>query len=62
MVHRDSNTQLLAKVPTEPIYLHFEMPISHLVNGLFGKDIDDITHNDLTPSNKYEKRYNTTKK
>lgn len=51
---RDSNTQLLAKVPTEPIYLHFEMPISHLVNGLFGKDIDDITHNDLTPSNKYE--------
>ena len=31
-----------------------EMPISHLVNGLFGKDIDDITHNDLTPSNKYE--------
>ena len=51
---RDSNTQLLAKVSTEPIYLHFEMPISHLVNGLFGKDIDDITHNDLTPSNKYE--------
>lgn len=51
---RNSKTQLLAKVPTEPIYLHFEMPICHLVNALFSKDIDNIRHSDLTPSNRYE--------
>ena len=51
---KDNNTQVLAKVVTEPIYLHFQMPVNHLVNALFSKDIDSITHNDLTPSNKYE--------
>lgn len=51
---RDNNNQILGKVFTEPIYLHFEMPVSHLVNALFSKDIEDVTHNDLTPSNRYE--------
>lgn len=51
---KDNNTRLLAKVPTEPIYLHFDMPLNQLVNALFSKEIEDITHSDLVPSNKYE--------